>query len=70
MEEMRNAYNILDGKYEEKSTIRSPKRRWEDNVKMVSEYNVEVFTMILMTVVNITTIKQVRLNPLICRQTA
>jgi hypothetical protein len=33
MGEMRNAYKILVGKHEWKETIRSPGRRWEDNIK-------------------------------------
>jgi hypothetical protein len=29
-----NAYRILMGKPEEKSTLRRPRHRWEDNIKM------------------------------------
>jgi hypothetical protein len=32
--EMRNAYNILVGKPEGKSSLVKPKRRWEDNIRM------------------------------------
>jgi hypothetical protein len=31
---MRNAYSILVEKSEEKTPIRRPGRRWEDNIKM------------------------------------
>jgi hypothetical protein len=34
MGEMRNAYNILVGKLEGKRPLGSPKRRWEDNIRM------------------------------------
>jgi len=34
MGEMRNAYNILAGKPEGKGPLGSPKRRWDDNIKM------------------------------------
>jgi hypothetical protein len=32
--EVRNAYNILVRKYEEKRLLRRPRCRWEDNIKM------------------------------------
>jgi hypothetical protein len=31
---MRNSYKILDGKGEEKKTIRRRRRRWEENIKI------------------------------------
>jgi hypothetical protein len=31
---MRNAYIILVGKREKKKTLRKPRRRWEDNIRM------------------------------------
>jgi hypothetical protein len=34
MGEKRNAYRILVGKPEGKRTLRIPRRRWEDNIKM------------------------------------
>jgi hypothetical protein len=34
MGEMRNAYNILVGKPEEKRPFGRPRRRWEDSIKM------------------------------------
>jgi hypothetical protein len=34
MGEMRNAYNILDGKSEGRKPFGRPTRRWEDNIKM------------------------------------
>jgi len=35
MEEMRNAYNILVGKSEGKRRLGRPRRRWEDNIRIV-----------------------------------
>jgi hypothetical protein len=32
---MRNAYNILSGKDEGKRPLGKPRRRWEDNIRMV-----------------------------------
>jgi hypothetical protein len=32
---MRNAYNVLVGKPEGKRPIGRPRRRWEDNIRMV-----------------------------------
>jgi hypothetical protein len=34
MGEVRNAYNILVGKPEERRPLRRPMCRWEDNIKM------------------------------------
>jgi hypothetical protein len=34
MSEKRNAYRVLVGKPEGKGTLRTPRRRWEDNIKM------------------------------------
>jgi hypothetical protein len=34
MGEKRNAYNLLVGKPEGKRTLRSPRRRWVDNIQM------------------------------------
>jgi hypothetical protein len=34
MEEMRNAYSILVGKYEGTILLRRPRRRWEDNIRI------------------------------------
>jgi hypothetical protein len=34
MEEMRNAYNILLGKYEGKRPFGRPRHRWEVNIRM------------------------------------
>jgi hypothetical protein len=34
MGEMRNAYNILVGKPEEKIPLGRPRHRWEDNIRM------------------------------------
>jgi hypothetical protein len=34
MGEKRNAYRILVGKPEEKKPLRTPRRRWEDNIKI------------------------------------
>jgi hypothetical protein len=34
MGEMRNAYNILVGKYEGKWPLGRPRRRWEDKIRM------------------------------------
>jgi hypothetical protein len=34
MGERRGAYKFLVGKREGKSTLESPRRRWEDNIKM------------------------------------
>jgi hypothetical protein len=34
MEELRNAYNILVEKPEEKRSLGRPRCRWEDNIKM------------------------------------
>jgi len=34
MGEIRTAYNILFGRPEGKTTLRRPKRRWEDNIRM------------------------------------
>jgi hypothetical protein len=34
MGEMKNAYNILAGKAEEKRKLGRPRRRWEDNIRM------------------------------------
>jgi hypothetical protein len=34
MEEMRNAYKIMVGKLERKRSLRRPRCRWEDNIKM------------------------------------
>jgi hypothetical protein len=34
MREKRNAYRILVGEPEEKSTLGRPRRRWVDNIKM------------------------------------
>jgi hypothetical protein len=34
MGEMRNAYNILVGKPEEKRPLERPRIMWEDNIKM------------------------------------
>jgi hypothetical protein len=34
MGHMRNAYNILVGKSEGRRSLRRPKHRWEDNIKM------------------------------------
>jgi hypothetical protein len=34
MAEMRNAYNILVGKTEWTTTLRTPGRSWEGNIKM------------------------------------
>jgi hypothetical protein len=34
MGEMKNAYNILAGKPEDKGPLERPRRRWEDNMKM------------------------------------
>jgi len=34
MGEMRNAYNILFGKFEGKRSLGRPRRRWEDNIRM------------------------------------
>ena len=34
MEQSRNAYRVLVGKPEGKSTLGRPRRRWEDNIKM------------------------------------
>jgi hypothetical protein len=31
---MRNAYNVLVGKSEEKRPLGRPRRRWEDNIRM------------------------------------
>jgi hypothetical protein len=33
MGEMRNAYNILVGKLEEKRPLRRPRCRWHDNIR-------------------------------------
>jgi hypothetical protein len=35
MEEKRNAYRILVGKPEGKRPLGRPRRRWEDNIRMV-----------------------------------
>jgi hypothetical protein len=32
--ERKNAYNILAGQPEGKRTLRGPRRRWEDNIRM------------------------------------
>jgi len=32
--ELRNAYNVLVGKPEEKRSIGKPRRRWKDNIRM------------------------------------
>jgi hypothetical protein len=37
MVDKRNAYRILVGKPEEKTPLGRPRRRWEDNIKMVLE---------------------------------
>jgi hypothetical protein len=34
MGEKRNAYRILVGKPEEKRSLKRPRRRWVDNIKM------------------------------------
>jgi hypothetical protein len=34
MGEMRNAYNILTGKPEDKRPLGNTRRRWEDNIRM------------------------------------
>jgi hypothetical protein len=34
MEEMRNAYKILVGKYEGKTPLRRSRRKWEDDIKI------------------------------------
>ena len=34
MEQSRNAYRVLLGKPEGKRHLESPRRRWEDNIKM------------------------------------
>jgi hypothetical protein len=34
VEEIRNAYNILVRKLEGKRTLRIPRHRWEDNIRM------------------------------------
>ena len=34
MEQFRNAYRVLVGKPERKKPLGSPRRRWEDNIKM------------------------------------
>jgi hypothetical protein len=34
MEEMRNAYNILVRKHEEKRPLGKPRRRWDVNIKV------------------------------------
>ena len=34
MEQSRNAYRVLEGKPEAKKPLGSPRRRWEDNIKM------------------------------------
>ena len=34
MEQSRNAYRILVGKREGKRLLKSPRHRWEDNIKM------------------------------------
>jgi hypothetical protein len=34
MEEMRNAYKIVNGKSEGKRPLRRPRHRWEDNITM------------------------------------
>jgi hypothetical protein len=31
---MRNIYNILVGKHEDKRPVGRPRRRWEDNIRM------------------------------------
>jgi hypothetical protein len=35
MGEMRNAHNILVGNPEGKTQIRMPRRRWEENIRMI-----------------------------------
>ena len=35
MEQFRNAYRFLVGKPESKRPLGRPRRRWEDNIKMV-----------------------------------
>jgi len=35
MNEKRGAYMVLVGKPERKKSLRRPRRRWEDNIKMV-----------------------------------
>jgi hypothetical protein len=35
MGKMRNAYNILVGKPEGKRPLGRPRRRWDDNIRMV-----------------------------------
>jgi hypothetical protein len=34
MGEMKNAHSILTGKLKKKRTLRRPKQRWEDNIRM------------------------------------
>jgi hypothetical protein len=34
MEEMRNAYKILFGKYEAKRLLRQPRCKWKDNIRL------------------------------------
>ena len=34
MEQFRNAYRVLVGKYEGKRLLGRPRRRWEDNIRM------------------------------------
>jgi hypothetical protein len=33
-EEKRNAYKVLVGKYERMRTLRRPRHRWEDNIRI------------------------------------
>ena len=35
MKQSRNAYRVLVGKHEGKRPLGRPRRRWEDNIKMV-----------------------------------
>jgi hypothetical protein len=32
--EVKNAYEILVGKFEGESSVRGPRRRWKDNIKI------------------------------------
>jgi hypothetical protein len=37
MREMRSLYKILVGKPEEKKSLRRPRHRWEENIKVIRE---------------------------------
>jgi hypothetical protein len=41
---MRNAYNILIGKFKERRPCNRPRHRWEDNIKLGIEEGARVWT--------------------------